>query len=494
MRRQVHLMSQWASARASVDPLFWMMAFSGAPRPRRRGNRYRRIGALAVPYFFPTIPLSRSPPPCVLLRHCKSWTTSTKKEVGRFCTVFPLIVHCRTPADTVTVLDLPQLYTKPSAQELLNTLTLLTSEPPSWEGSDTEDDDVPMAVKSARRQSISAARAQPVQINPEGLPAYLTRIIGSSLRWIEDESVKEEIWEAASTRLSERSGRTAMGAISRKFRIRSEKDGSSEDIQIHEPALTADNLGLKTWASSYLLSRRLWRLAADGTSLPLAKDLPPYSVLELGSGTGLVGISAAMVLETKVLLTDLPKIVDNLDRNALANEAVLERHNASAYTAVLDWTDPSAMTLSAKAAEKADYQESQQFHLIFAADPIYSPEHPGWLVQAVTHRLARDASARVVIELPLRKSYRPQVEDFLQKMQAIGLKICNEGYETGYDDWGSQGGRKAVRCWWIVWAWQTEYAGEAHAVEHDEHSVFAENMCESHQQLLEEFERLDDWD
>ncbi|GME23341.1 hypothetical protein K432DRAFT_413249 [Neofusicoccum parvum] len=372
--------------------------------------------------------------------------------------------------EVLHVLDLPQLYTRPSAQELLNTLTLLTSEPPSWEGSDTEDEDTPMAVKSARRQSISATRAQPVQINPEGLTTYLTRIIASNLRWIEDDSVKEEIWEAASIRLSERSGRTAMGAISRKFRIPAAKDGPSEDISIHEPALTADNLGLKTWASSYLLSRRLWRLAADADSLPSAKGLPPHSVLELGSGTGLVGLSAAMVLGTDVLLTDLPEIVENLDRNALANEEVLARHNGTVHTAALDWTVPSSMTLSTKAVKEADYQDSQRFRFIFVADPLYSPDHPGWLVQAISARLSRDATARVVVELPLRTAYQPQVEDFLHKMQATGLKVCNEGYETGYDDWGSQGGRKAVRCWWTVWSWKTAYAGEAHAVEHDEQS------------------------
>ncbi|KKY25959.1 putative glucose-inducible sam-dependent methyltransferase [Diplodia seriata] len=392
------------------------------------------------------------------------------------------------------VLDLPQLYTKPSAQDLLNTLTLLTSEPPSWEGSDTEDDETPMTVKSARRQSMSAVKAQPVQINPEGLATYLTRIIASDLRWIDDDSVKEDIWEAASIRLSERSGRTAMGAISRKFRIPAAKDGPSEDMEIYEPALTADNLGLKTWASSYLLSRRLWRLAADESSLPGAKDLPRHSVLELGSGTGLVGLSAAMVLGTDVLLTDLPEIVENLDRNAVSNGEILDRHNGSAHTAVLDWTDPSCMELSLKAVKEADYQESQHFRFIFAADPLYSPEHPGWLAQAILARLSREADARVVIELPLRTAYQPQVEEFLNRMQAAGLKICNEGYETGYDDWGSQGGRKAVRCWWTVWSWKTAYFGECHAVEHDEITVQANDMGDSHRQLLAEFKGLDDWD
>ncbi|KAF2139976.1 uncharacterized protein K452DRAFT_231380, partial [Aplosporella prunicola CBS 121167] len=376
------------------------------------------------------------------------------------------------------VLDLPQLYTKPSAQELLNTLTLLTSEPPSWEGSDTEDGD-------------DVAKARPIQINPEGLTSYLTRIIASELRWIEDDSVKEEIWEAASIRLSERSGRTAMPAMTRTFRIPPSKDEVSEELQIHEPSMTADNLGLKTWASSYLLARRLHILADDHASLPKVDGKRRF-ILELGSGTGLVGLAASMVMGTEVILTDLPEIVENLDRNALTNLEVLEKHNGTAHAAILDWTTPSTMTLSAGAVKDADYQDGTKFDIILAADPLYSPEHPALLVQTMEYWLARHDDARIIVELPLRSAYRPVVEDFFSKMQRIGLKICNEGYETGVDDWGSQGDRTAVRCWWTVWGWNTPQASEAHTVEHDEVAVKAGNMDDSHKELLAEFARLDE--
>ena len=42
----------------------------------------------------------------------------------------------------------------------------------------------------------------------DGLPRYLTGIAGSSLSWIEEDELKEKIWELASKRLSERAGRT----------------------------------------------------------------------------------------------------------------------------------------------------------------------------------------------------------------------------------------------------------------------------------------------
>ena len=91
------------------------------------------------------------------------------------------------------VLDLPQIYTCPTASILLQTLTRLAIKPASWRvGADfdrgSEDDVAP--------------------IDEHGIPKYLTSIISNKLQWIEDEDDRERIWEAASARLSERSGRS----------------------------------------------------------------------------------------------------------------------------------------------------------------------------------------------------------------------------------------------------------------------------------------------
>lgn len=45
-------------------------------------------------------------------------------------------------------------------------------------------------------------------VDEQGVPKYLTSIVGSSLDWIADDVTREQIWEAASARLSERSGRS----------------------------------------------------------------------------------------------------------------------------------------------------------------------------------------------------------------------------------------------------------------------------------------------
>ncbi len=88
------------------------------------------------------------------------------------------------------VLDLPQLYTRPPATELLSTLKRLTVKLSSWNFTENWQEH------------------EGGEIGEDGVPKYLTGIISSPLLWIEDENLKEQIWEAAGARLSERSGRT----------------------------------------------------------------------------------------------------------------------------------------------------------------------------------------------------------------------------------------------------------------------------------------------
>lgn len=95
------------------------------------------------------------------------------------------------------VLDLPQLYTKPSAAVLLQALDLLELRPrdfSSKEGDDDNDDD----------------EDGHLSLNPVDVTGYLTSIVSSSLSWLENDDLRDEVWSAASLRICERSGRSGM--------------------------------------------------------------------------------------------------------------------------------------------------------------------------------------------------------------------------------------------------------------------------------------------
>lgn len=88
------------------------------------------------------------------------------------------------------MLDLPQIYSKPSGTDLLRALDLLAIKPRSFSISGKNE-----AVKSRT-------------VQPGGITRYLTSIISSPLSWLDTDELREAVWDAAAARLSERSGRT----------------------------------------------------------------------------------------------------------------------------------------------------------------------------------------------------------------------------------------------------------------------------------------------
>ena len=212
--------------------------------------------------------------------------------------------------------------------------------------------------------------------------------------------------------------------------------------------------------ASYLLAKRLHLLRPDLPSLQSATEtnmldtrlhLPKFStrILELGAGTGLVGIVAAALFHVPVHLTDLPAIVPNLQANVFRNSQIIANAE-NITTGVLDWSDSSS---------KDEQGSLQKADIILSADPLYSPLHPIWLANSITRYLNKGKKARVVVELPLREAYVPEVEEFKKKMMGNGLKLVGEGNDVGYDDWEASSGsgneyeKLKVVCWWGIWGW-----------------------------------------
>ena len=208
-------------------------------------------------------------------------------------------------------------------------------------------------------------------------------------------------------------------------------------LSLHEPSLTEDNLGLKTWTSSLLLAKRL-----EAFSKHVPDGRP--RILELGSGTGLVGLAAASLWRdhvSEVMLTDLPDIVPNMKRNIKLNQHLLCDGKPLVNSRVLDWSN------AFDAPETAD----ETFLVILAADPIYSADHPAMLANTVQKWLKPASSSRFIVELPLREAYVGERQDLKQRLEAF-MDAVEEGEEVGYDDWETVDGRQAeVTCWWSVW-------------------------------------------
>ena len=258
----------------------------------------------------------------------------------------------------------------------------------------------------------------------------MTSIVSSALEWVTDEDLKEQIWSLASLRLNERSGSNAAPNQTRSFKV-----NEGLVVRLHEPSLTGDNLGFKTWAASLLMSRQL-------TQFREQLKLGVVRVLELGAGTGLVGISAACLWKASITLTDLPEILPNLVNNLQMNAELIASNGGQAYARALDWSDSSDKPKT----------ETDKFEVVLAADPIYSPEHPQMLTDTILRWLKRDGTSRVIIELPMRQHYAEERSKLRELLAEGGLSLLTEGTETGYDDWFNKDSTPAeVHCWWGVW-------------------------------------------
>ena len=327
----------------------------------------------------------------------------------------------------LSVLDLPQLHSKPPFSALHQTLASLAIGPASWD------------LNSAISTSI---------ISGDGVPAYLTKLISSPLNWLSTDEEREAIWEEASKRLSERSGRTAMSSFERIFTIPTvgseADDSSSVEIKIHEPALTGDQLGHKTWLGAFVLAKKLpvWlkTQSAHHNPAPLIPDSPLH-VLELGAGTGLAGLAAAALFPptTYIHLTDLPEIIPNLQANINGNAHLL--------------ADPDRVTADVLDWSQLPTTPSQLYNCILAADSLYSSAHPRLLTDAMALFLKREPHARIFTVLPFRDMDRDYHAELRIAMTAKGFGVRDEGTELGVEDWYRWREREVVKCWWCVWAW-----------------------------------------
>ncbi|KAH3687758.1 hypothetical protein WICPIJ_001255 [Wickerhamomyces pijperi] len=245
------------------------------------------------------------------------------------------------------------------------------------------------------------------RLEPTALFTYLQSLLQHNV-------TNEDILALASLRISENSGRTARPSTTRKIKI----EHIDEQIKLNEPALVSDNLGLKTWGSSLVLAEFI----TERLKVLNEQDLLKGSILELGSGTGLTGITIAK-LGYKITMTDLPEITPNLETNVILNncEDIID-------VEVLDWTNPESF-----------YQVKGQdvkYDTIIIADPIYSPQHPLWVTNMICSFLKKDPDSRVLLQIPLRQMYEKEREVLWGLIRDRGLVAREELQVSGWDEFG----------------------------------------------------------
>lgn len=163
------------------------------------------------------------------------------------------------------------------------------------------------------------------------------------------------------------------------------------------------------------LSFQLWPAASTLLSLldraPSSLLLPPstatpLNILELGSGTGLVGIAAAAVLGAHVTLTDLPHVLPNLQFNADANADAVAARRGSISVRQLIWGDEGDSSSSASVAS---------FDVVMASDVVYY-EH---LIDPLLQTLSWFVKGEVVFIMAHLRRWKKRDSLFFRKARKL---------------------------------------------------------------------------
>lgn len=223
-------------------------------------------------------------------------------------------------------------------------------------------------------------------------------------------------------------------------------------IHITEPVLSAEGLSLTTWAGASILASLVHRLTDSSIRFPpdLDKSLT-IPILELGAGTGMVGMSSASRWNQPALLTDLDPIVPGITANIEMNRALLGANDVGAGT--LDWYHPSNLKVAAtKPDHTFPFAKSTQAHLILAADTVYSEEHPMLLSSVIPHWLSHHPDSRAIICYPLRVAYLDEIREVWSRFEEVGLECVEEGRQDAdpslFDD--------ECLCEWSIWRWKKD--------------------------------------
>jgi len=215
------------------------------------------------------------------------------------------------------------------------------------------------------------------------------------------------------------------------------------DVNIAEPDLRAENLSLITWNSSFILASQLHKF--DVTS----KDNDQRSILELGAGTALVGIAAAILWRRKTVLTELPGIVPALRTNIDLNPAAIKATSGHIQCGSLDWRTPDLITLDS--GDQLVASKDAKASIILAADTIYDEDHPQLLANTIFTWLSQTPDARVIFTYALRVAYLDHIREMWRLLEEGGLEAESDGQEQAdTKDWDDES-----LCEWVVWKWKS---------------------------------------
>ncbi|KAI9088940.1 hypothetical protein K1719_029219 [Acacia pycnantha] len=140
----------------------------------------------------------------------------------------------------------------------------------------------------------------------------------------------------------------------------------------------------------------------------------PLNILELGSGTGIVGIVAAITLGANVTATDLPHVVPNIQFNANANAGVLASDGGVVNVAPLRWGHADDVEVIGR-----------DFDLILASDVVYHDHLYEPLLQTLSMLLLGDRRKKTMFVMAHLRRWKKESVFFKKARKLFNVDVLH---------------------------------------------------------------------
>ncbi|OBT76558.1 hypothetical protein VF21_05375 [Pseudogymnoascus sp. 05NY08] len=168
---------------------------------------------------------------------------------------------------------------------------------------------------------------------------------------------------------------------------------------------TGESIARHIWDAGVILSALLEELSLPSSRPPpglrllgdLIKTVPSPSVLELGTGCGIVAITFALsVPASRVIATDLEEAAEVASDN-------LEQASNTSYLN-LDWSEPLPLRV-----------EHESFDLILVADCTYNPDVVPYLVSTLAKLIKKSPSVLICLAMKVRHASEAVFFDLMKE-------------------------------------------------------------------------------
>lgn len=262
-----------------------------------------------------------------------------------------------------------------------------------------------------------------------------------------------------------------MSTPSRTYSVIADTQDHTIDVKVSEPP-TGPILGLSTWSASLVVANQLHKLAVKnpvedpvisnsvepGDETLLNGHITPPArprILEVGAGTGLAGLSAALLWHTDVVLTDIADCITNISKSIALNATEISAQGITAQSGALNWNEPTELFL--RGTDRQTPDSYGKFDTVLAADTVYDEDHPEMLAVVIKAWLSEARTARFILGYPLRIMHLEWIRDLWWRLERMGLKVVKEGKVNIGEEWDDE---RLLE--WVVWTWDEDKRGKGH--------------------------------